>query len=169
MFTIQQLFKDDLETFKSIRLEALRSEPKYFGSSFEVESQFGDTDWLGRLTDTNQAYFALRVGTSVVGLTGILTDRGNPSRAILIASFIRSEYRRMGGSALLYRARLDWAVQKGFAEIVVSHRASNEASRIANQKHGFVFTHTEPHIWNDGESEDNVFYKLELFSRTQRE
>jgi RimJ/RimL family protein N-acetyltransferase len=161
-FSIQKLGEEDLAIFQAIRLESLLKEPHLFGSTFDRESRMSNQEWLDRLTNPNSAYFALKVGEECVGLTGIVTNRDNPKQAILIASYIREEHRRKGGSESLYKVRLEWARNHGFEEVRVSHRASNEPSRRANQKHGFEYTHSEPHTWNDGAVEDEVFYRLRL-------
>ncbi len=161
-FTIQQLTVEDVEVFKSIRLEALNSDPGNFGSSFEIESVRTDREWLEILEDQSRAHFALKSDNVVVGLTGVITCREDATCAKLIASYIRKDYRRMGGSELLYRVRIDWARRNNFKAIIVSHRESNLASKMANQKHGFIYTHSEPHTWNDGVTEDELFYRLEL-------
>ena len=163
-FSTRTLGKADLELFKAIRLESLLKEPHLFGSTFERESAMRDEEWLRKLRDTSCAYFVLSLGQEDVGLTGILTSRENPTHAILIASYIRQEHRRKGGSDFLYEARLEWARKNGFEAVIVSHRSSNEASRRANQRHGFEYTHSEPHTWNDGVVEDEVFYRLLLKS-----
>ena len=162
IFSTQRLNSSDLASLKSIRLEALEREPNVFGSTFESESQMTDGEWLDMLNNNSCAYFALKVGADTVGLTGIHTIKENPTQAKLFGSYIRAEYRLMGGSESLYKVRLEWAKENGLAEIIVSHRASNISSKRANQKHGFVYTHCEPHTWNDGQTEDNVFYKLKL-------
>ncbi len=161
-FSTQHLGERDLELFKTIRLEALLKEPHLLGVTFEIESRMSDGEWLKRLRGPASAYFALKLGEECVGLTGIVTNRDNPKQAILIASYIREEHRRKGGSESLYKVRLEWARRHGFEEVRVSHRASNEPSRKANQKHGFEYTHSEPHTWNDGAVEDEVFYRLRL-------
>jgi RimJ/RimL family protein N-acetyltransferase len=162
VFSTQQLTPTDVGIFKSIRLEALQKEPQVFGARFEDESKLPDSEWRARLDTRGSAYFVLKVGHNVVGLTGIVTRREDPSQALLIASYIRNEYRGKGGSVPLYEARLNWARANGFSEVIVAHRASNEASKRANQKHGFEYSHSEPHLWNDEVTEDNVFYKLKL-------
>jgi GNAT superfamily N-acetyltransferase len=162
VFSISRLQGSDLEAFKSIRLEALQRVPEVFGATYAEESQMSDGEWLARLNNESSAFFALNFGRDIVGVTGILTNRDNPKQAILIASYIREEHRRKGGSELLYQARINWARERGFAEIIVSHRASNISSKMANQKHGFVFTHAESRTWNDGTVEDEVCYKLVL-------
>ena len=161
-FSTRTFGEGDLELFKAIRLEALLKEPHLFGSTFERESSMSDEEWLRKLRGPSCAYFILSLGQEDVGLTGILTSRENPKHAILIASYIRQEHRRKGGSDFLYEARLEWARKNGFEEVIVSHRSSNEASKRANQRHGFEYTHSEPHTWNDGVVENEVFYRLRL-------
>jgi RimJ/RimL family protein N-acetyltransferase len=63
----------------------------------------------------------------------------------------------------MYKARIKWAKAHPTVErLIVTHRASNLASKFANQKHGFVFTHTHQKIWHDGVLEDEVYYELYL-------
>jgi RimJ/RimL family protein N-acetyltransferase len=162
IFSISRLQGADFHEFKSIRLEALQRVPEVFGATYEEESKLSDQEWIARLENKGSAFFALKYRGEIVGVTGILTNRDDPSQGILIASYIREEHRLKGGSELLYEARLQWARERGLKEVIVSHRASNEASKNANKKHGFICTHKEPHTWKDGVVEDNVFYKLTL-------
>lgn len=109
--------------------------------------------------------FGLFDGEQFIGITAVFTDRGDASGATahLAMSFIKPEYRGKGFSRMLYGARLEWvAAHPKFNKIVVSHRASNEASRRANQRYGFMPTGSEPHLWPDGETEDQVFYEKRL-------
>jgi RimJ/RimL family protein N-acetyltransferase len=46
--------------------------------------------------------------------------------------------------------------------VVVGHRASNEASRRAIQRHGFTPTGSTPHLWPDGTEEAHVNYEFAL-------
>jgi len=78
-------------------------------------------------------------------------------------SYILPQYRGRGLSRKFYETRLAWIRNHPkFKRIIVSHRASNEASRRANQKHGFVQTERSSHIWPDGQIEDEVFYELKI-------
>ena len=74
-------------------------------------------------------------------------------------SYIDSEYRGKGLSALLYQARINWARTLGFERITVGHREGNEASKAANQKFGFVFLEKEEIDFPDGRAFD---YRYEL-------
>ena len=81
---------------------------------------------------------------------------------VLSASYIRKEYRGQGISALFYQTRIDWARENGYTEVYVAHREGNDASRAANQKFGFKYTHTEQTVWPDGTQSNKLWYRLEL-------
>lgn len=162
-YSVQQLSKDDWQILKEIRLEALSLDPQAFGSNFERESSYDEVRWrefIGMSTD--RAFFILKDGSVVIGLTGIIRSREEPEEAILIASYIRKEYRRIGLSLMLYEARLNWAKTENLSAVIVSHRESNRASKMANQKFGFQYTGEQNKIWADGVTEKEIFYRLAL-------
>lgn len=108
------------------------------------------------------AYFGLYHGDECIGLTGVVEHKDNPQDTLLIASYIRKEHRGKGLSRMLYEARIVWAKENGYKRAIISHRASNVASKAANQKHGFVYTHAERKIWPDGIADDQLFYQFLL-------
>ncbi len=85
------------------------------------------------------------------------------------ASYIRQAYQGRGYSKLLYKARIDWAIEhKEWDRLIVSHRESNERSRRANQAFGFMFTHKSPHTWPDGAQEDEWHYEMDLAAKRSK-
>lgn len=42
-----------MEKYKALRLHALKTDPKAFGSTYEREVAFEDEEWLKRLTNTD--------------------------------------------------------------------------------------------------------------------
>ena len=75
-----------------------------------------------------------------IGMTSISIDREDLTgkTALLWGSWLAPEYRGKGLSDLMYQSRINWAkAQPNVEKIIVSHRASNLASKYANQKHGF--------------------------------
>lgn len=161
--TIRLLEAQDWELFRAIRLEALAESPQFFGSSYAQENQFTEQQWQERVYQHNRtAHFGLFRGENIIGLTGIVLDRDDPAgrTALLIASYIQPAYRRRGLSDLLYQARIDWAKKHpSIDKIVVSHRSDNVASQHANQRHGFVYTHTTARGWHDGKTADEIYYQ----------
>ena len=162
-YTIHQLNNNEWDIFKKIRLEALLADPQFFGASFEKEAEYGEDKWREFIGNPNdRAMFILKNNDDVIGLTGIIRSRDNLQEANLIASYIRKEYRGLGLSKKFYIARLDWARKNKFSSVLVSHRESNIASKMANQKFGFKCIGIHDKVWNDGKNEKEVFYRLSL-------
>ncbi len=160
IYHIRQFDTNDREIYRSIRLEALLKEPAVYGSNYKREAAFRDEEWEKRLNNPDSASFGLYYGDRLIGTTGIVVS--DPGKGTLIASYICKEHRGKGLSSLLYQARIDWAKAIGLTHLIVSHRKSNHASKAANQRFGFRYTHEEITTWPDGIEEANIFYCLDL-------
>ena len=162
--SIRQLTESDWHLFSQVRLKALQTDPQVFGSNYKYESEFTETDWRSRLqSPEDNAIFMLFDDEKPIGITGVGIFSDDPTRrtAILWGSWLEAEYRGKGVSKLMYETRINWAkAQPTVERIIVSHRASNVASKYANQKHGFRFTRTHEKTWHDGVTEDEVCYEL---------
>lgn len=133
--------------------------------SYNVESNKDDSYWVNTLADTyNGAVFGLYDGDVNIGLTAVFRHREHRANtAILVMSYIRAEYRGRDLSDLLYKARIDWAkAQDGITRIWVGHRAGNEASRRANQRHMFVLLSNEDMTFGNGEKDNHYTYELKI-------
>lgn len=162
-FSIQQVTKDDWEILREIRLEALSREPQSFGSDYKKEYLYEKLHWHQFIgNDEDRAIFVIKNGLEIIGLTGVTRSQEYPDEAKLIASYLRKEYRGLGLSKMLYEARLHWAMHRKFSAVVVSHRESNHASKMANQKFNFGYVDRREKVWADGNSEDEIFYRLSL-------
>lgn len=138
-----------------------------FCSRFADEVQKTDDDWrtLVRNDSDRQRVFGLFDGDTLIGMSAIFTYRDDPTgeTAVLAMSYIEPGYRGRGLARLLYEARLDWARSTGrFKRARVSHRRSNERSRRANQRFGFVESDAIPSTWPDGGRDDEVVYHVAL-------
>jgi len=108
-YTICQLFQEDVEIYKAMRLEALQLEAGVFGSSYTHEIAFTNEQWLARLKGENIACFGLFYQHELVGITGIVIDWDDKELAHMVQSYIRKAHRGCGLSRLYYDARLQWA------------------------------------------------------------
>jgi RimJ/RimL family protein N-acetyltransferase len=82
---------------------------------------------------------------------------------MFVMSYLLPEYRGRGLSSAFYEARLAWLRERPrYTSVVVSHRQSNEPSRRANQRFGFVPVGSVPTQWPDGTVEDEATYELRL-------
>ena len=165
--TVRALGESDWRTFREIRLSALEMEPGVYFSTLGAERTKTDADWQSMVIDPTLQIFGLFDGTTLVGITGVFTFRDDPSGATAMfgMSFVLPEYRGRGLAEKLFDARLKWvAAHPQFKRIIVSHRASNEAARRANQRHGFRFLKRVSREWPDGSAEDEIVYELEVGS-----
>jgi len=162
-FHIRKFNSLDWEVFKLIRLEALQNEPSVFCPSTN-EAERNIDEWKALLNEERKPIFGLYHQDEIVGLTGLVQDREDPSgnTALCVMSYIRKEHRGKGLSRLLYKTRIDAAKTLGYKKMRTAHRASNEASRRANQHFNFAPIDQKSHAWPDGTIEDIVFYELSL-------
>ena len=163
---IKQLTEADWRALSKVRLMALQTDPGVFGSTYDSESKFTETDWRSRLDSAKTAIFMIFENQTPVGMTCISLDRDDPTNrtALLWGSWLEPLIRGKGLSELMYEARINWAkVHPTIEKIIVSHRASNLSSKYANQKHGFSPTGVvTERVWPDGIREKEFHYQLTI-------
>lgn len=165
LLIVRQLQASDPELFQTFRLMSLQTCPGMFSSSYDREKDLPLTHWEELLADPFGTVFGLFGGAEMVGLTAIYTDRSDPTgETVAVAmSYIREDFRGRGLSVLRYEARLEWARSRPQLKCIrVGHRASNEASRRANQRHGFKLISRSSRVWPDGSQDDHLKYELLL-------
>jgi RimJ/RimL family protein N-acetyltransferase len=162
--TLRRLIPEDWALLRDIRLRALSADPHVFGSSYAQEKDNDAAVWRERLESPDLAVFGIfDAAGDIAGMTAIAVAKDDPEKttAKMWGSWLRPDLRGRGLSVPIYQRRIDWArAHPTIARIIVSHRASNAASMRANQKHGFVRTHEENHLWHDGVEEAHIFYEL---------
>jgi RimJ/RimL family protein N-acetyltransferase len=162
---IRPLERTEWSEFRDIRLLALKTNPGVFLATHEAAVERSPDEWKAMIGDEGRQVFGLFDESRLIGITGVYTASEDPSgsTAVLVMSFILPEYRGRGLSKLFYEARLQWIrARPRFSRVIVSHRKSNEASRRANQRHGFQFIRHAPRTWPDGSTEDEAFYEMKL-------
>lgn len=159
IYSIRRLQEDEAPLYKAMRLEAIQTEPAMFRCTNPAETDLTDAQWLERVKDP-RAVFGLFANDLLIGITSILLLDDN--EAYLGQSYIKKDYRGQGLSALFYKIRLAWASERQLKRLSVSHRESNITSKAANQRFGFRYSHREPCNWQDGTSEDVLYYVLDL-------
>jgi len=162
-YTIRRFTPADVHIYKAIRLEALQTEPGMFGNSYDMEAAMPSSAWQERVIDRGAARFGLYHGNELVGTASVVVvNKDIPYEGYMTQSYIKRSYRGMGLSQMLYDARIRWAREHGITQLIIGHRRINEASRRANQRNGFIYTHSEPKLWPDGATDDMLYYKLML-------
>lgn len=160
-YKIRQLHESEAPLYKSMRLEAIQTEPAMFRVSIPAEADLTDGDWQKRIKYP-RGVFVLFENEKPIGMTSILLT--SEKEGYLGQSYIKKEYRGLGLSALLYKIRMAWAAKLGLEQLIISHRETNTISKAANQRLGFKYTHRETISWLDGSTEDVLYYVLKLQS-----
>lgn len=162
---IRPLDPAEWETFRDFRLAALKAAPGVFATAYADAVARTSAMWQANIRGPAHQVFGLFEDNRLIGITAVFADTDDPSgaTAALAMSFILPAYGGRGLSRQFYETRLGWVRDRPqFRRVIVSHRASNEASRRANQLFGFVETHRTPRAWPDGTCEDEVSYELTI-------
>jgi RimJ/RimL family protein N-acetyltransferase len=163
--TTRALTTQDLETFRQIRLRALREHPDVYATSYGEAAARTERDWIEILDGKGKCMFGLFDGDRLIGIAAVFTSREDPSgrTGLLAMDYIDPLYRDRRLSRLLYQARIDWAKQHPpFRRVVISHREGNEHSRRANQAFGFKLVDKREMAWPDGTNAPEYMYELDL-------
>ncbi|OAP40067.1 acetyltransferase [Sinorhizobium glycinis] len=125
---IRLLGPDDIETFRRIRLEALRAEPDSFASSAEDWERLPDDEWRRRLTD-NPVFVALR-DEDPVGIMGLLRQHASKMahRATVVMVYVHRSLRGSGVARLLLQTVTEHARREGIRQLELSVSAENVAA-----------------------------------------
>ena len=99
----------DWRDLRAIRLEALRSEPAAFSSSYEETLAWSDEDWRRRLTNDHRLHLVARVDNCPIGIVGgyLGSDEGDDSVAVVFGMYVTREHRGKGIGRLLLRSLID--------------------------------------------------------------
>ena len=99
----------DWRDLRAIRLEALRSEPAAFSSSYEETLAWPDEVWRRRLTDERRMHLLARVRSRPIGVGGgyLGSDDGDDSVAQVFGMYVTGEHRGQGTGRLLLTSLLD--------------------------------------------------------------
>jgi ribosomal protein S18 acetylase RimI-like enzyme len=99
----------DWRDLKTFRLEALRSEPAAFSSTYEETVVRPDAHWRERLASTQSGTWMVRRGGRPVGMVGVRlgSDEGDPSVAVVVSMYVSQDHRRRGIGRALLRTLID--------------------------------------------------------------
>jgi ribosomal protein S18 acetylase RimI-like enzyme len=138
----------DWRVFKAIRLEALRLEPRAFGSTYQFEAEQRATFFRQRLT--NNKVFALWEDLSgksgcARGMLGIGPFKGlqEKHKAFLWGMYIQADLRGTGLASELLQTGLDVAAQQ-VEQVLLTVTASNTAALNFYRRAGFEEYGKEP-------------------------
>jgi RimJ/RimL family protein N-acetyltransferase len=127
---------DQVDAFRRIRLEALRSEPSFYASSYEDWVSLSVDEWKQRLHDP--VFVAFR-DDEPVGITGLLRQRASKMahRATIIMVYVRKNLRGTGLARTLLGTVADYARDIGILQLELAVSAENPAAIRFYLREGF--------------------------------
>ncbi len=151
-FHTRALTADDVDAFKHLRIQALAEFPQYFLDTTAQAEKRSQDEWKSYLLGDTKRIFGLFDNNSLIGIASIFQpDEAMPHIAQFAMGYIAPNYRGKGLSTMLYKARLDWAINEtDFTVLKISHRKGNKASQSAVLKHGFTYIEDRKEDFGDG-------------------
>jgi GNAT superfamily N-acetyltransferase len=144
---VRRLAPADGETLRTIRLEALRSDPDAFGSTLEREESRSDDDWrawLGR-----GATFVAETDDGPVGLI-VAIPHDDPTTVGIYAMFVSSRARRGGVGRALVEAAIEWATGRDAERVTLMVIDGNEPASKLYESCGFTYSGESERRERDG-------------------
>ncbi len=127
--------------YRALRLDALRSCPVFFGSSYNDELKLTKKDWENRLkSDTSESLFALDENNNLIGMiTALYNQKETQDHVSTIVSFyVKEEHRGIGiGKKLLKELIAKIKEKKHIKKIKIQAAKINIGAIKLYEKFGF--------------------------------
>jgi GNAT superfamily N-acetyltransferase len=136
MATVRLLEVGDWPLYRSVRLAALADSPEAFWSTLAREEAFAPSVWQERLGARNT--FLAETGDGPAGLAAVVPAEGEAAE--LVGMWVAPAARGRGVGDLLVRAALEWAAERGFAELQLWVFEGNRHAERLYARHGFART-----------------------------
>lgn len=150
MAVVRVLTADDWSAYRTTRLEALRTDPDAFGSSFEQESAFTEDEWCARVSPQGGAVFAVEDGGAIVATGAVITDWVDPSVRVLVAMWTDVLHRGRGHGRMIVEHAVAHARASGATAIRCSVTEGNDGAARLYESCGFAPTGEREQRESDG-------------------
>lgn len=131
---IRFLSADEVDTFRTIRLEALKQEPAAFASTYADWAALSHEEWQGRLQRCS--VIAAFDGDMPVGMMGLLPVEADLE---LIMVYLRASHRGQGLAEGMLDKLNELAWSQGAQRLVLRAHSGNKAALRFYEKAGFRF------------------------------
>lgn len=139
---IRILTPADWLTYKSVRLASLKDAPDSFGSTYERESAFSQSEWESRLDPTGRAKTALPLiaefTKNPIGIAWGLVHDTDSKVAHVYQMWVSPDARGKGIAKALLDRIIAWAITRNCDWIELSVTTTNDAAVGLYQNSGFL-------------------------------
>lgn len=140
---IRILGQEDWSIWKLFRLEALKNSPESFGSSYEEELNWADSDFQDTLNKST--IFGAFINQSLVACAAFysLNSLKTKHRGVMWGMYTQAGYRGKGIASALIQTIITYARSR-VAQLHLTCVTNNLVALSLYQKHGFKIYGTEP-------------------------
>lgn len=136
---IRALTADDVDTYRTIRLEALQADPDAFGSTYARELAFDPQDWLDRLNGRDDRSNMVWIDEASGETRGVVTLGHTPAEGHQIfGMWVRDSARGCGVAGELLGAAIAHARRAGATQVKLAVKRDNTAAISLYERHGFA-------------------------------
>lgn len=164
---IRHAESSDLDSFRELRLKALKNHPTAFGADYEEALAYPNEHWPERLKmDGNkEAIFLAEDNGPLVGMTGIFRHSSKKSQheSMIWGVYVRPEWRGQHLSERLLHSCLKWAKDQSLAIVKLAAVTTNQSAIRCYKNCGFTTYGTEPKaLCHDGIYYDEYLMGIEV-------
>ncbi len=158
--SVVALGPEDWRDLRAIRLEALRSDPAAYSSTYEETLARPDEHWRQRLANDQNVHLLARAQSRPIGMVGgyLGSDEGDDSVAVVFGMYVTKKHRGRGIGRLLLTSLIDRL--SAFPQITTIRLGVTETQDPARRLYesvGFqVVGKTEEGIVVDGQRYDEL-------------
>ena len=161
---IRRAKPEDVESFRELRLEALKNHPDAFGQNYYDTVEKDNEYWVNKLqiNPIEDALFFAEKDSQLIGMTGIHRNMAAKAKhaAMIWGVYVKPGWRGRHISESLILSCVEWAKGQGVVIIKLAVVTSNTSAIHCYKKCGFTIYGTEPKaIFYDG-----VYYDEHLMS-----
>jgi len=138
----------DVESYRELRLEALKNHPDAFGQDYIEAASNNQEYWENRLQihPNENALFLAQENTQLVGMAGVHRNTSQKAKhaAMIWGVYVKPNWRGRHISESLVRSCLDWAKEQGLAIVKLAVVTTNQPAVRCYERCGFTIYGTEP-------------------------
>lgn len=154
-FTVRTLGGDDWQTYRDVRLTALRESPEAFAATASGENEVDENEWRARM-DRSRRLLAEAEDGAPAGVVSLRTDTSDEEEQFgeLFGLWVKPELRGSGVGVRLLEAVLQQARKEGLSSVVYWVGTDNARGVGFASGHGFLPTeHRRPMHPNSADTE----------------
>lgn len=147
-YSIRHAKAEDIETYRELRLEALKNHPENFGQDYDDAASRDLEHWENtlKINPKEKALFFAEQNSQLIGMTGVYRNLSKKSHhgATVWGVYVRPDWRGKRISETLIQACLKWAREQQITIVKLAAVTNNIPAVHCYERCGFTIYGREP-------------------------